>query len=64
MMAPPHRGRASDGRGRSTAREQAVLIGEQYLPAWAKLRHSVLTGEPAFDFRRAVSLSTWVAATA
>lgn len=33
----------------SIARDQAVLIGEEYLPAWASLRHSVLTGEPSFD---------------
>jgi hypothetical protein len=29
--------------------DRAVLAAGEYLPAWANLRHSVLTGEPAFD---------------
>ncbi len=35
----------------------AVLIGEEYLPAWAHLRHSVLTGEPAFE--QVFGMSVW-----
>jgi hypothetical protein len=35
----------------------AVLIGEEYLPAWTNLRHSVLTGEPAFD--RVFGMNAW-----
>ncbi len=29
-------------------RERAILTGEEYLPAWLELGHSVMTGEPAF----------------
>ena len=30
-------------------RAWALLVGEEYLPAWTNLRHSVKTGEIAFD---------------
>ena len=35
--------------GASQAHDVAHLVGAEYLPAWAELRHSVMTGEPAFD---------------
>ncbi len=33
----------------SIARDLALLITEEYLPAWLNIRTSVLTGKPAFD---------------
>jgi hypothetical protein len=30
-------------------RERVILVGEEYLPAWQNLRHSVMTGETAFE---------------
>jgi len=33
----------------SGARDMGLLIGGEYLPAWGRLRHSVLSGEPAFE---------------
>lgn len=44
-------------RGASGLRDRAILTGEEYLPAWANLRHSVLTGEPAFD--HVFGMSAW-----
>lgn len=43
--------------GRSALRDRALLTAEEYLPAWAELGHSVLTGTPAFD--HAHGLSAW-----
>lgn len=36
-------------RGASGLRDRAILTGQEYLPAWANLQHSLLTGETAFD---------------
>jgi hypothetical protein len=33
----------------SALRDRAILAAEEYLPAWANLRQSVLTGKPSFD---------------
>jgi hypothetical protein len=30
-------------------RERAILVGQEYMPAWQELRHAVLTGETAFE---------------
>lgn len=35
--------------GDAAFRERAVLVGEEYLPAWQNLPFSVATGEPAFE---------------
>ena len=35
----------------------AVLTAEEYLPVWTRLRHSVLTGAPAFD--EVFGMSAW-----
>lgn len=43
--------------GRSVTREIALLTGEEYLPAWSAMQHSVLSGEPAFD--RVFGASVW-----
>jgi hypothetical protein len=38
-------------------RERALLAGAEYLPAWQDLRHSVTTGETAFD--HVFGMSAW-----
>ena len=43
--------------GDTGIRERAILAGEEYLPAWQALRHSVLTGKPAFD--HVFGMSAW-----
>ena len=35
----------------------AVMIGEEFMPAWANLVHSAMTGAPAFD--HAFGISNW-----
>jgi orsellinic acid C2-O-methyltransferase len=35
--------------GDAGVRERAMLVGEEYLPAWQDLRYSVITGKPAFE---------------
>lgn len=43
--------------GASPLYDLAVLTGEQYLPAWTALEHSVTTAEPAFD--RVFGMNAW-----
>jgi len=43
--------------GETSAPEFARLTAEEYLAAWSNLRHSVLTGEPAFD--HAFGMTVW-----
>ncbi|HTS23524.1 MAG TPA: methyltransferase [Casimicrobiaceae bacterium] len=38
-------------------RERALLVGEEYLPAWSRLGEAVRTGEPAFP--AAFGMSVW-----
>jgi hypothetical protein len=38
-------------------RERAILAGAEYFPAWQDLRHSVTTGETAFD--HVFGMSAW-----
>jgi hypothetical protein len=45
-----------DGFG-AGLRAWALLVGEEYLPAWTNLRHSVKTGEPAFE--KVFGTSAW-----
>lgn len=43
--------------GDAGVRERAMLIGEEYLPAWQDLRYSVMTGETAFE--HVFGMSAW-----
>jgi hypothetical protein len=43
--------------GDAGVRERAILVGEEYLPAWQALAHSVMTGETAFD--NLFGMSAW-----
>lgn len=38
-------------------RERTILTGEEYMPAWRELGHSVMTGEPAFP--AAFGMNVW-----